>query len=244
MLEAIKTALKAIQALLNKCVKKINGITPDVNGNVQIGWQEIPDKPSISAGTGDKSIEEGSDTTARGRYSHAEGWRTSATGQASHAEGIDAVASNDFSHAEGSHTGASGYASHAEGSYTRAKGESSHAEGDNTWANGDYSHAEGRYSAASGNHSHAEGYETVASGNYQHVQGKYNIEDNTSTYAHIVGNGTFTTKRSNAHTLDWSGNAWFAGTVEGTGIILTSPSGTRFKITVDDTGTLTATEVV
>lgn len=33
------------------------------------------------------------------------------------------------------------------------------------------------------------------------------------TYAHIVGNGTSDTKRSNAHTLDWKGNAWFAGDV-------------------------------
>lgn len=32
-------------------------------------------------------------------------------------------------------------------------------------------------------------------------------------YAHIVGNGTSNTKRSNAHTLDWEGNAWFAGKV-------------------------------
>ena len=32
-------------------------------------------------------------------------------------------------------------------------------------------------------------------------------------YAHIVGNGTSDTSRSNAHTLDWEGNAWFAGDV-------------------------------
>ena len=47
--------------------------------------------------------------------------------------------------------------------------------------------------------------------NNQHVQGKYNIEDTIS--AHIVGNGTEYNARSNAHTLDWSGNAWFAGDV-------------------------------
>ena len=47
----------------------------------------------------------------------------------------------------------------------------------------------------------------------------YNISDTSTstakqaTYAHIVGNGTSTSKRSNAHTLDWSGNAWFAGDV-------------------------------
>lgn len=33
------------------------------------------------------------------------------------------------------------------------------------------------------------------------------------TYAHIVGNGESDSKRSNAYTLDWEGNAWFAGDV-------------------------------
>ena len=54
---------------------------------------------------------------------------------------------------------------------------------------------------------------------YQHVQGQYNEPD--SKLAHIVGNGKSDSNRSNAHTLDWNGNAWFAGTVESTGIILT-----------------------
>lgn len=45
MLEALRTTLKAIQAMLNKCVKKVNGLTPDADGNVQIGWQELADKP-------------------------------------------------------------------------------------------------------------------------------------------------------------------------------------------------------
>ena len=31
--------------------------------------------------------------------------------------------------------------------------------------------------------------------------------------AHIVGNGTSDTARSNAHTLDWDGNAWYSGDV-------------------------------
>lgn len=32
-------------------------------------------------------------------------------------------------------------------------------------------------------------------------------------YVHIVGNGTSDTERSNAHTLDWEGNAWYSGDV-------------------------------
>lgn len=86
------------------------------------------------------------------------------------------------------------------------------------YASGNYAHAEGRYVVASGNYSHAEGLGTAALGQCQHTQGKYNIEDKDekgnalNTYAHIVGNGT-STNRSNAHTLDWDGNAWFAGNV-------------------------------
>ena len=40
----------------------------------------------------------------------------------------------------------------------------------------------------------------------------YNIEDIEGKYAHIVGNGSVD-KRSNAHTLDWNGNAVYAGKV-------------------------------
>ena len=111
---------------------------------------------------------------------------------------------------------------------------------------GDYSHAEGYNTTASGYGSHAEGYYTKNSGDYSHVQGQYNIDDTDGKYAHIVGNGTSDTARSNAHTLDWVGNAWYAGTVEGTAMIVKSstPNSTKkFKITVNDAGTISATEV-
>ena len=93
---------------------------------------------------------------------------------------------------------------------TTASGNYSHAEGGGTTASGTVSHAEGDNTTASGTTSHAEGWGTTAQGNNQHVQGKFNITDTTS--AHIVGNGS-PSKRSNAHTIDWHGNAWFAGDV-------------------------------
>lgn len=99
----------------------------------------------------------------------------------------------------------------AEGKNTIASGNKSHAEGVNTTASGDYSHTEGLSTTASGDYSHAEGIGTTAQGASQHVQGKNNIADTTS--AHIVGNGGSYSNKSNAHTLDWSGNAWFAGDV-------------------------------
>ena len=132
-------------------------------------------------------------------------------GTGSSAIGYDVEASGDCSHAEGTGTTASGdCGSHAEGKYTTASGESSHAEGDSTTASAYCSHAEGNCTTASGENSHAEGTSTIASSQNQHVQGKYNIEDLNGTYAHIVGNGE-DGKNSNAHTLDWQGNAWYSG---------------------------------
>lgn len=153
-----------------------------------------------------------------GNCSHAEGLYTTASGEYSHAEGNVTTASSYSSHAEGSCTTASGSVSHAEGSNTTASADCSHAEGLSTVASGDYSHAEGSTTIASGKYSHTEGCYTTAVNESQHVQGEFNIVDTTGTastrgkYAHIVGNGT-SSKRSNAHTLDWNGNAWFAGNV-------------------------------
>lgn len=103
-----------------------------------------------------------------------------------------------------------GAGSSAIGYDVEASGDCSHAEGSNTTASGDCSHAEGNCTTASGENSHAEGTSTIASSQNQHVQGKYNIEDLNGTYAHIVGNGE-DGKNSNAHTLDWQGNAWYSG---------------------------------
>lgn len=94
-----------------------------------------------------------------------------------------------------------------------ATGMASHAEGYSTNAIGNFSHAEGNGTIASAENAHAEGINTIASSMYQHVQGKNNIEDKDNKYAHIVGNGVDLHNRSNAHTLDWQGNAWYSGKV-------------------------------
>lgn len=148
-------------------------------------------------------------------------------GTGSAAIGYKNTASNDFTFAMGVETTASAPGAHAEGGLTVAKASYSHAEGFKSGSTGEYSHVEGIVCESSGQGSHAEGYYTVASGQrshsegcfteaasqYQHVQGKYNVVDSKGVYAHIVGNGTGKNNRHNAHTLDWQGNAWFAGKV-------------------------------
>lgn len=98
-----------------------------------------------------------------------------------------------------------------------------HAEGEGTWALGRCAHAEGYYTRAIYPASHASGLFTVAGATGQVVQGRANDDDliNLENYAHIVGNGivnyakdsdTYVAdKKSNAYTLDWNGNGWYAG---------------------------------
>ena len=134
----------------------------------------------------------------------------------------------------GTRIGDIGEYSVAEGDSTIASGESSHAEGEGTEATGNVSHAEGGNTTASGDFSHAEGDRTIASSENQHVQGKLNIEDTENKYAHIVGNGTSNTARSNAHTLDWNGNGWYKGKLSQDGIP-TEDKDLATKKYVDDT---------
>lgn len=170
---------------------------------------------------GDYSTAVGYNCTASGKNSYAGGEHTTAGGRNSHAEGYMTTASGAYSHAEGASTTASGASSHAEGADTIASATYSHAEGYNTTAAGKDSHAEGNYTAAKADHSHTEGWYTTASGTYQHVQGKYNVEDTNNEFAHIVGGGTSETDRKNIHTLDWNGNAIFAGDVKnGNGVTM------------------------
>lgn len=190
----------------------------------------VKDKPNVGTiciPAGNGSHAEGSGTYAIGQYSHAEGINTRALGDQSHVEGNETMASGNCSHAEGYNTTASGNYSHAEGSLTKAsssyshaegfetlvQGQAGHAEGGSTKAMGYYSHAEGQATVCYGHGSHAEGTYTQANADGQHAQGKYNIIDTAKQYAHIVGNGTADDARSNAHTLDWNGNSWFAGEV-------------------------------
>lgn len=226
----------------NKIYADIDGTATkakqDASGNVITSTYMTKANPT---GTGSFSLNRAASTTT-GDYSFAEGYSTTASAKASHAEGEHTDATGYAAHAEGISTTASGQNSHAEGNWSTASALSAHAEGTYTVASGKQSHAEGQNSEATGVNSHAEGHHTLAAGDAQHAQGKYNIKDTANTYAHIVGNGTSDTSRSNAHTLDWDGNAWFAGSVtDGDGNKLTtytlSKSGSKIVLTGSDGST-------
>lgn len=214
-------------------------------------WTEIQNRPMLGPGDGLNSVQQqhaeasglrsfatgggmaqgamsfatGANTTASGLYAHSEGNDTVASGGSAHAEGDTTTASKSAGHSEGYHTTASGFYSHSEGSYTTASGGGAHAEGGTTEASGPGAHSEGYHTTASGNYSHAEGSFTVANKTNQHVFGRYNIEDPatgaTGTYVEIVGNGTASSRRSNARTLDWNGNEVIQGNMNVQGGTLT-----------------------
>ena len=113
---------------------------------------------------------------------------------------------------------------------TRANGEGAIAWGNNSVAYGEYALSLGSGVKADGQRAVALGLDSHAAdgmafchgrGTYGgfcvHAEGKFNIKNYSNEYAHIVGNGASDISRSNAYTLDWSGNATFAGTVSSAG---------------------------
>ena len=181
------------------------------------GWRSTVDG-TTSVASGDYAYAHGDATVAQGKCSRAVGSGTYAKGYYSHASGQGSMAEGACSTAEGETTKSVGRASHSEGLNTNAGGNYSHAEGNTTSAAGNSAHTEGRDTEAKGYYAHAEGRGTIARARSQHAEGEYNIQDPKyspdarGTYIHIAGNGT-SSKRSNAYTLDWSGNAWFAGDI-------------------------------
>lgn len=132
----------------------------------------------------------------------------------------------------------------------------------NAWGTGSF--VEGTNNGAVGSTSHAMGVCNVAVGRSSLVFGEFCLiepivkadgsnptkkgtdETRRGRYVLTVGNGTDNTARSNAYTLDWDGNGWFAGTAEASALILrssTEGSRKKFRITVDDTGALTAEQI-
>ena len=171
---------------------------------------------SACKATGNSSFATGLACEATGAYSTAVGKGSFATGEAALSNGLMTTAGRE-AFASGRYSQATGRGSLATGNTTTASGQYSVAEGQNTTASSTYAHAGGLGSVAKASAAYAEGGYTIAASAYQHAQGKYNVEDSANKYAHIVGNGTSASARRNAHTLDWNGNAEFAGDIVANG---------------------------
>lgn len=163
-----------------------------------------------SQATNGNSISIGSGNTSEGWNSTVLGANNTASGGNSVAIGVGSVASGEKSVALGDHNTASGEYATAMGCWTKSPGCAAIALGNGSTSNG--------WAAM------ASGIVTSAQGLGQHVFGSYNIPDSdtienyydSSEHLIIVGNGDVLSDngvQSNAHTLDWSGNAWFAGDV-------------------------------
>ena len=126
-------------------------------------------------------------------------------------EGSNSATLGSSNEASGAMSMSFGYSNKASGSYSTALC-------GGTKATGNYSFAEGDTTEASGDSSHSSGRNTIANHFCQNVFGAYNVADTSTAqsnqrgnYVEIVGNGTGVNARSNARTLDWSGNEVLAG---------------------------------
>jgi hypothetical protein len=113
--------------------------------------------------------------------------------------------------ARGAKSIARGYGSIAEGYISEVDGYMCGAKGAVSLARGYCANATADYSTAIGK-------EVQAASECQFVIGENNIVDKRRQHVFIVGNGFLLDEYdravpSNAHTLDWSGNAWFQGSV-------------------------------
>lgn len=159
-----------------------------------------------------------SENTAQGQSSAAFGIGTIANGAAAFSCGSGTIAGGENSVAFGTKTEASGNAAFASGDNTKAYGLYSFATNNYTNAQGISSAAFGFNTRAAGKNSFVTGISTVANGDTMTVGGKFNSTlDNKIV---VYGNGKNNANRSDAYTLDWDGNAYYAGIIETLGIKL------------------------
>ena len=274
---------------------KASGNASHAEGNktTASGWYSHAEGDETMASE-NYSHAEGNGTMASGLASHAEGEETTASGLASHAEGEETTASGRASHAGGRYN----VADSSEYSYefTTTDLHVDKSATDYSFGTGIIIDLDGGKCLLRNKKplSPVAGFkdcyiqakdEDVAYWVLSSKQSPYNSSSiicqvvkvnvgkfNQPSYMHyatIIGNGTSDYTRSNAYTLDWDGNAWFAGDVyvgstSGTNkddgskklateayvderaCVLTSstPGSTKkFKITVDDSGTITTMEV-
>ncbi len=214
---------------------------------------------SVASGTG--STASGNYATASGNYSTAMGNSTTASGTYSVAMGTTCTASGSTSIAMGRST-ASGASAVAMGSQNVASGNYSVAIGQTSTASGLVSTSMGRLTTASGTYSTATGFNTTAPSLTETVLGQYNTaytlgtngaaQWNATDRLFTIGNGTSDASRSDAVVVLKNGNTGL-GTADPksklqvsngdvyidnntSGVIMKSPNGQCWRMTVSDAG--------
>ena len=143
-------------------------------------------------------------TTNWASYARSSGVLNRVHGDAASADGRSNIITGRYGRASG---------------YLNKTGCAGHVQNRSNTALGIDASGSGRDTVADGERSFTMGHGTVANAKDQLARGKYNIADEEEKYADIVGNGTSDADRSNAYTLDWEGNAWFAGNIKTQGDI-------------------------
>ena len=204
----------------------VAGYENDVNGCL------IHAEGYMTKAYGDYAHTEGYQTEAYGLQSQASGYKSIANGVCSYAEGNECISGSPLENvvmnkssddhelivetasvSGSAYTHAEGYKAHSYGNYSHAEGYDTVAGSkDNIIVYDTYSWIDPNdsskgdiqsYKRKPGNVAcHAEGYKTQALGNCQHVEGRYNIPDNLSHYAHIVGNGGLSYNKNAEYTIE------------------------------------------
>lgn len=217
--DKIKTKFASKDDLANKMDKSNPTGTGSLSLNRESGTTIGTN--SIALGTYNGATASGNYSVALGGYNWsngkkliASGYQSTAIGAGAQSTANDTVAIGTVSSASGNYSMALGFGSKANGSYSVAMNRGT--------TNGSGSVAIGKFTVTNGDDSTAIGLGTVTGSDFQTVLGKYNIEDTSGDYVYIVGNGS-DSARSNAHTLDWDGNAEFSGDVIAYGCGGTTP---------------------
>lgn len=176
---------------------------------------------------GEGSHAEGRNTTARGNYSHAEGYYTDSFGRSANVIGEYNVIENTANYE--SYSAESTYPCnasetcykligepvfdeiaglyHFESSIPITEGEIKAGDCFDVWRSSGIAHVNCYYVAK----------EDMTSTESQPLQVTYYMASSIALYrgdyVYVVGNGESNDSRSNAHTLDWQGNAWYSGDI-------------------------------
>ena len=222
----------ATETYVNEIIRNTGGnlshSNPVFTGSISMGRLSSTKIGSYSVALGTdvdayefSSVAMGHGCTAKESSSVAMGDTCTTEGVCSVAIGNQCSSNYHYSYTFGNGCTANATESVAIGIRCSARRWYSTAIGCNAITEGNSSMSLGNHTVTKGNLSLALGNRTIARGTGQCALGYANIEDVEEKYLYVIGNGEaniinieeneYEIIRSNAHTLDWSGNGWYQG---------------------------------